>query len=347
MGNNNVLGCLLVCSGNTNDVNMLRGLLLSNGYSVQVCSTFEKLMEQLQKQVPHVLLFDDTITGEQAAEICALRSKDTTLACLQIMGIVQFMHLDTENYLYKCGVDSVVYKPMNGEQILNRVSAAFERSTFLEDRAVFGDKPVDVVKSVCDESALTEERKGFEKLLFTLNSAFHGREISSAGHPERVAANAKRLGQRLGLSEEDLSILYKGGLLHDIGMVKVPYDILSKNGALDNSEYEMVKNHTVWGEELCKSLPSLKKVLPVVRNHHERMNGSGYPDGLKGEEIPVVVRIIAICEVYDALICDRPHRPGFSHADAVKSLSMQAKNELLDKDLVDAFIKMLDEDALD
>ena len=343
----NELGRLLVCSANANDVYMLRGLLLGNDYEVQVCSTFEELMEQLHKEAPHVLLFDETISLEQAAEICALRGEDSKLSCLQIMGIVPLMNMEDECGLYKCGVDSVVYKPMNSEQILNRVGAAFERSLLLEDREVFGEDAgkffKKLEKSRTQNSDIEIERRAFENLLLTLSSAFHDREISSAGHPERVAENAKRLGQRLGMSEEEQDILYKGGLLHDIGMVKVPRDILHKNGALDNSEYEVVKNHTVWGEELCLCLPSLKKVLPLVRSHHERMNGSGYPDRLKGESIPTAVRIIAICEVYDALISDRPYRPGLSREDAVKSLLLQAKNELLDKALVDEFVAMLEE----
>ncbi|MDO5297143.1 MAG: HD domain-containing protein [bacterium] len=340
---NNALGRLLICSANTNDVFMLRGLLLGSGYNVQACSSFEKLMLQMQKEAPHVLLFDDTISRENVKEICALRTKDSKLACLQLIGIVPFMNLEYECCLYKCGADSVVYKPMNGEQILNRVGAAFERSIFLEDREMSGEKTFELGKQLGDDKAVEAERKSFEELLFTLTSAFHGREISSAGHPERVAENARKLGKRIGLSEAEQLLLYKGGLLHDIGMVKVPRAILYKNGALDNSEYEIVKNHPVWGEELCRPLRSLRDVLPLVRHHHERMNGSGYPDGLKGEEISILVRIMAICEVYDALISDRPHRPGFNREDAVSSLLMQAKNDLLDKELVEAFIQMLDE----
>lgn len=314
------IGYVLVCSANTNDVHMLRGLLSGNNYSVQSCTSFYALMSQIQRQIPRILVLDETVSIENVTEICGLRDSDAYLSAMQIIGIVPIMNVEYESALFKCGIDDVIYSPMSSDQVVNRVNASFERSVFLE------------------------ERDGFEKLLFSLTSAYYARETSSAGHPERVANNARRLGKRLGMSEQEQTILYKGGMLHDIGMIKIPRNLVHKNGAFSNNEYEIVKTHTIWGERLCRPLRTLEKVLPLVRHHHERMNGSGYPDGLKGEEIPEAVRIMAICEVYDALISDRPHRPGLSEEEAIDCLSAQAKNGLLDRDFVEAFIKMLDED---
>ena len=252
-------GYVLVCSANTNDVHMLRGLLSGNHYSVQSCTGFYALQAQIQRQIPRILVFDDSMTLDDIAELCRMRDSEPYLHIMQIIGIVPIMNVEYERSLWKCGIDSVIYSPMSSDQIVNRVNASFERSVFLE------------------------ERDGFEKLLFSLTSAYYAREHSSAGHPERVADNARRLGKRLGMSEAEQTVLYKGGMLHDIGMIKIPRDIIYKKGALDINEYEIVKTHTIWGERLCRPLRALDKVLPLVRCHHERMNGSGYPDGLRGD----------------------------------------------------------------
>lgn len=323
MGMYKNLGYVLICSNQINDVYMLRGLLQGNGYNVQTCNSFYTLMSQIKRQIPSLIIFDRTLTPKEIEELCLLREQDAYVASMQVMGIVPQMDFEYENSLYACHVDNVIYSPFNSTQVMRRVGDSFERSVYLE------------------------EKDGFEKLLFSLTSAYDARETSNAGHPERVANAARRLGKRLGMSEEDQIILYKGGMLHDIGMVKVPRDILEKHGVLDNNEYEIVKTHTVWGERLCSRVRSLEKVLPLIRHHHEQIDGSGYPDGLKGDQIPEKARVMAICEMFDALSCDRPYRPRLSRERVIKVLEEYAERNWLDKEFVAEFVKMLAEGELE
>ncbi|MBQ7567957.1 HD domain-containing protein [bacterium] len=311
------LGYILVCSADTNDVHMLRGLLTGNQFGVQTCSTFYALMAQIKRQIPRIIILDSTVSIENVAELCALRDSDPYIGSMQILCIAPIVNVKEESELFQCGIDGIIYSPMSSSQVINRVNVAFERSIYLE------------------------EREGFEKLLFSLTSAYDARETNNSGHPERVAQTSRRLGRRLGLSETDQTILYKGGMLHDIGMIKVPRDIMYKHGALDTNEYEIVKTHTIWGERLCSPVRSLEKVLPLVRHHHEMMDGSGYPDGLKGKQIPELARIVAICEVFDALQSERPHRPAMKLEEAIECLQHQAKRNLLDPDFVKEFVEMM------
>ena len=165
-----------------------------------------------------------------------------------------------------------------------------------------------------------------------------------SGHLERVANYAVRIGKKLKLSEEDLQVLKDGARLHDIGKVGIVEDILLKPSQLNPREWEILKKHAEMGEGIVKPLRSFKKLCDVIRHHHERFDGTGYPDGLKGEEISLLARILSVADVFDALTSDRPYRRAFSFEDAKKEL-MKMK-EKLDSNVVDTFLEILNEDIL-
>jgi len=157
------------------------------------------------------------------------------------------------------------------------------------------------------------------------------------GHSDRIAKYAVHLGSSVGLPEEELQELRIACLLHDVGKVAVPDEILLKPAALNAEETEIVRQHPVIGESICAPLKSLRRILPVIRHHHERMDGSGYPDGLCGYEIPLMARILQIADIYDALITDRPYRDALSSVEALETLNREAGYGWLDDSLVVKF----------
>ena len=157
------------------------------------------------------------------------------------------------------------------------------------------------------------------------------------GHSDRIAKYAVHLGSSVGLPEEELQELRIACLLHDVGKVAVPDEILLKPAALNAEETEIVRQHPVIGESICAPLKSLRRILPVIRHHHERMDGSGYPDGLCGYEIPLMARILQIVDIYDALITDRPYRDALSLEEALETLHREAGYGWLDDSLVMKF----------
>jgi putative two-component system response regulator len=154
------------------------------------------------------------------------------------------------------------------------------------------------------------------------------------GHSDRVVSYATQLGRNLHLQEEDLQELRIACLLHDIGKVAVPDEILLKPGALNAEETQIIRQHPIIGESICAPLKSLRRILPVIRHHHERMDGSGYPDGLRGPEIPLMARILQIADVYDALVTHRPYRDALSSEEALETLTREAGYGWLDASLV-------------
>lgn len=161
----------------------------------------------------------------------------------------------------------------------------------------------------------------------------------TAGHSERVTEMAVALGARAGVGAGDIETLRRGGLLHDIGKIGVPASILNKPGRLTSEEFEVIKSHTVLGHRILAPIAAFHDALPVVRSHHERMDGSGYPDGLPGEQIPYLARILAVADVYDALVSDRPYRPGLTAAQAVTEVRRSAGAHL-DPTLVHHFLEL-------
>ena len=183
-----------------------------------------------------------------------------------------------------------------------------------------------------------------KSVVLSLARGIEAKHPSTDGHSERLALHAVQLGESLGLGEEDLQELRIACLLHDIGKVAVPDIILLKPGPLEAEEMEIVRQHPVIGESICSPLKSLRRVLPMIRHHHERMDGSGYPDGLCGEAIPLQARIVQIVDIYDALITDRPYRAALSPEQALKILHKEAMCGWLDASLVWKFSRIRQSD---
>lgn len=156
-----------------------------------------------------------------------------------------------------------------------------------------------------------------EEIVFALASAVEQRDANTGGHCERLAFISVSLGIALGLDRPSLLALYRGGYLHDVGKVGIPDSILFKPGKLTADEWTTMRTHTLRGVEICRHLKSLCAVLPIIRHHHERWDGSGYPDGLRGDQIPLLARVLQIADIYDALTYERPYKPAFGPAEAM------------------------------
>lgn len=174
-------------------------------------------------------------------------------------------------------------------------------------------------------------------VLISLARSMEAKHGLTDGHSDRLAEYAMHLGESLGLSEEDLEELRLGCLLHDIGKVAVPDSIILKPGRLNPQEAEIMRKHPITGEQICAPLKSLRPMLPIIRHHHERIDGTGYPDGLYGGEIPLKARILQVADVYDALINDRPYREALSSEEALEILRQEAMHGWLDASLVRKF----------
>jgi putative two-component system response regulator len=179
-----------------------------------------------------------------------------------------------------------------------------------------------------------------EAIFVALAQAVEQRDRHTAGHCERLAFISVALGVVTGLDRADLLTLYRGGYMHDIGKVGIPDSILFKPAKLDEREWEVMRTHTIRGVEICRHLTSLSAVVPIIRHHHERWDGSGYPDGLRGPEIPLLARLLQIADIYDALTSARPYKDAVSPEQALRVIREETARGWRDPDVVETFLEL-------
>jgi HD-GYP domain-containing protein (c-di-GMP phosphodiesterase class II) len=180
------------------------------------------------------------------------------------------------------------------------------------------------LRALLDDDTGRRLAYGYQPEVRALVVATEARDPYTAGHMQRVAVLAIRLGQALGLSPEDLRVLAQAGVVHDVGKIEVPDTVLNKQGPLDARERAAIETHPVVGERIARALGLQRPELEVIRHHHERWDGDGYPDRLAGAAIPLLARIMAVCDVYDALTSARAYRQAWSHAEACRLLEREA-----------------------
>jgi putative two-component system response regulator len=189
--------------------------------------------------------------------------------------------------------------------------------------------------------AIVDSLDDSETILFSLAKSVEDRDPDLSQHCQRLALMGAALGVALNLPPADILALQRGGYLHDIGKISIPDRVLFKAGPLSPDEWETMKSHAERGERICSSLTSLNAVLPIIRSHHERWDGSGYPDGLRKEQIPLLARILQLADIYDALITSRPYKRAYTADEALTILRDETAKGWRDPELVAVFTDIL------
>lgn len=203
------------------------------------------------------------------------------------------------------------------------------------------------VKSLIRLKNLHDELEHSENIILTLAVAMEARDPYTKGHSTRVGRMAKSFASHLGFSAREQELIRKAGILHDIGKIGLSTSLLCKRGNLNEEEMKAIQRHTIIGEEICKPLVSMHEALPIIRNHHERWDGKGFPDGLKGEGIPLNARILSIIDSFDAMVSKRPYRDGMSIDRAISIFMTERDYGQWDPELVDSFLSLLGEMGID
>jgi putative two-component system response regulator len=211
----------------------------------------------------------------------------------------------------------------------------------------FLTRPVDRVELLARVGSLlklkyrTDELERAEAVLFTLAESIEGKDPYTHGHCKRLSNYSARLGEHLGLAENQIIALHRAGVVHDVGKIAVPDAILLKPGKLSEQEWKLMREHSVVGERICAPLKSFRLVLPIIRHHHEKLDGSGYPDGLRGDAIPITARILQIVDVYDALTTERPYKRAFAITDALQTMKEEVAKGWWDPHIFEQFESLM------
>jgi putative two-component system response regulator len=292
-------------------------LLSAAGYAVQRAANVDAARDAIDRQPPDVILLDVMLPGEDGFSICRRLKDNASTRLTPVILVTALSNRDSRIEGRRAGADDFLTKPVDSEELIARVGAAVRLKRYTDD---------------LDSAA---------SIVTTLAVMIEARDGVTEGHCHRMANYATAIGRALGLGASELQALHRGGFLHDIGMLAIPPSVLLKDGPLEPDEYERVKSHTVVGDDLCRNLRSLQSVRPIVRHHHERLDGSGYPDGLKGDAIPLAAQIVGIVDVFDAVTNNRSYQRAQSPEEAIRLLRKQAEAGLRDPALVETFAGIL------
>ena len=269
-----------------------------------------------------VLLVDIDDAHAEAVELCRSVKRNSATRLMPIVLLSDDRQRDHRLAGIETGAEAVLAKPFDPEELLVRVRAFSRVSQYASD---------------LDSAAA---------IIMTVTAMIEARE-SSPGHCYRMANYATALGRAMQLSDADLKALYRGAFLHDIGMLSIPDGILRKGGRLEPEEYDVIKSHAVIGDALCANLRTLHSVRPIVRHHHERLDGSGYPDGLRGDDVPVLAQIVSIVDLFEAITMGREYLAPRTADDAIMVLRHEATLGWRHPDVVEPFVALVKSGALE
>ena len=307
---------ILVVDDHPDNLMLTRELLSAKGYQVVTASSADQAQQVIRTTPPDLILLDVVMPGKSGFELCREIKENHLTRLIPIVLITGLSQREDKIRGIEAGADDFLNKPLFPEELYARVKSLLKLKEF------------------------TDEMENVETVLFTLALGVEARDPYTEGHCERLSDYGVQFGRHLKLDETSITALRRGGVLHDLGKISIPDEILKKGTNLTEDEWKVMRQHPEIGESICKPMRSFRDVLPIIRHHHEHWNGSGYPDGLRGEEIPLVARVLQIVDVYDALRTARSYKPALTHEECVFTMRDEAAAGLYQPDLVEEFFRM-------
>lgn len=314
-------GTILVADDQASNRELLDELLTTQGFKVIAVSDGDEALQQLAKTVVDLIVLDVMMPRRNGFEACEEIKSNPNTYLIPVILVTSLSEKQDRIKGIRAGADDFLSRPVDRSELLARVRSLL----MLKQR--------------------TDELERAESVLFALARSIEGKDPYTHGHCERLAEYSASLGRHLGLSEDQITALRRAGVVHDIGKIAVPDAIILKPTSLSPEEWKLVRQHPVVGERICAPLKSFRSVLPIIRHHHERIDGSGYPDGLRGDTIPIAARVLQIVDVYDALTTVRPYKPAFSVTEALQTMKLEVARGWWDPRIFDQFEQLIRDGA--
>jgi putative two-component system response regulator len=304
---------VFIVDDNAAIASLLRHALERDGCAVDAMGDGREALERIAGAPPDLIFLDLDLPSFPGDELCRRIKNDPALKLIPVVMVTGHGDSVSKVTAWEYGADDLLTKPLRVAEVTARC------------------------RSLLRIKQLIEERDSAEAVVFALARTVEAKSQFTHGHSERVMRYALDLAEAVGVARHEREVLRKGALLHDIGKISVPDAILDKPDKLTSAEFDIVKGHPAQGAHIIEPLQSLRETLPLIRWHHERLDGKGYPDGLCGDDLPRLVRILSVADVYDALASERPYRQSMSHEHCLRVLRENAVGGGLDADLVAVF----------
>jgi putative two-component system response regulator len=314
---NHLSGKVLVADDEPANVEVVARLMKRLGYDVVTAANGLAALDAVHHERPDLVLLDVNMPQLNGYDVCRSIKHDPLTRLLPVVLITGLSASADRIRGIDAGADNVLSKPF--------VPGELEAQ----------------VRSLMQLKHHTDGLDSAESVILSLARTIEARDPYTSGHCERLAEYSAALGLWLGLDRVQCRALFRGGFLHDLGKIGVADAILLKAGPLSPEEFGVMQQHTIIGDRLCSQLRSLEDVRPIVRHHHERADGSGYPDRLRGDQIPLAAQIVAVVDAYDAMTTDRPYKTALQPQQAFDELWQDVTNGWKDASLVASFVSMM------
>jgi putative two-component system response regulator len=312
-----LVGTILVADDQAANRELMEELLTTQGFKVITVSDGAAALLELAGNSVDLVLTDVMMPAMSGFEVCERIKSNPDTYLIPVILVTALSDKQDRLEGIKMGADDFLSRPIDRIELLARV------------------------RSLLKLKYRTDELERAESVLFTLARSIEGKDPYTHGHCERLSDYSARLGEHLGLAGDQIVALRRAGIVHDVGKIAVPDSILLKPARLTADEWQLIYEHPVVGERICAPLKSFRLVLPIIRHHHEKFDGSGYPDKLRGEQIPVAARVLQIVDVYDALTTDRPYKKAFSITDALQTMKQEVAKGWWDPRIFDQFEELV------
>lgn len=296
---------------------LMEAIFEKEGCRVLTAHNAKEALQLTEGSFPDLAILDVMMPGINGYELCKVLKERYGARFFPVILVTSLIELGDKIAGLEAGADDFISKPFKTIELTTRV------------------------RSLLKLKRLQEELDHSESVILTLAVALESKDPYTKGHSERVGNLSVEFAAFIGLTEKEQNLIRKAGILHDIGKIGVSDDILYKKGPLSKDELHLIEQHAVIGEKICKPLHSLCAVLPAIRYHHERWDGEGFPDSLKGDQIPIMARIMSIVDSFDAMVSERPYRSLATFGDAIKRMEAERPSGQWDPWLLERFIKMM------
>lgn len=313
---------ILVVDDELSQRELLSELLSLDGYEVTCAADGRQAEEALSASPPDLVLLDVNLPYRNGFDICRRMKRDPETQLIPVVLVTGLTESQDRLRGIEAGADDFLTKPVDRSELKARVRGLLKRKEY------------------------TDELDRADHVLMALGRSIEAKDPYTEGHCARIAAYSALLGAAIGLSREDLRALRIAGYVHDIGKIGVSDAILLKRGPLTEREWEVMRTHSVIGERICMPLRSFQAVLPIIRSHHEKQDGSGYPDGLRGDQVPLLARIMQIADVFDALTTERPYKISLSREAALEQMLREVERGWGDPSLFRTFAELVQREGL-
>jgi len=300
---------------------LIQEMLTDHGYKVMTAADGADALSVLDQSQIDLVLLDVVMPGKNGFDVCREIKANPSTSLIPVVFVTALSDKESRILAIEAGADDLLTLPVDRIELLARVRSLFRLKL------------------------KTNELERAESVLLTLARIIEGRDARTQSHCERISDLSRRLGEQLGLPDEQVAALKLAGVVHDIGKIGISDSILLKPGPLSSEEWTLMREHPILGERICAPLRSFRLVLQIIRHHHEKCDGSGYPDGLRGDDIPLTARILQVVDIYDALISVRPYKSAMSANEAIRTLRDEVHKGWWDADVLREFERLLEDDS--